>query len=432
VDRHSTADLPSPAHLTFQVILYPNGRILMQYLTMSGFLTSATIGIQNGSKDVGLNVVYNDTYVHDAQAIEFRPIPDWVRLDPTSGTIPAGGHQDVMVTLDATGLEDGVHEGRIDLASNDPYRPLVQVPVTLNVGLTPITYLDFDPDVLNLNAMGQMVRVVIELPEDWDPHAIDVGSIRLNDVVPALPAPVAYTDENANGIEEIVVRFDRAAVEAVLPEGDSVLIAIQGEIPGETWFRGTTTVRAIRPRVTHPNGGEYVSQGQPVTLRWNPASGTGGVRYEVWLSRDGGAAWESLATGLNVTSFDWIVSGALTDGARIRVFAVDGRGVMGYDTSDADFIIAGPLQPPHAIGATLEVGVDPADVLLSWKRPTVDTTHGPADRYRVLRSFSPQGPWSEIAGVTTESARAPLSGTTGAFFVYYKVVAGNAAGYAEE
>ena len=427
VDRFTTG-----SSLTFQVILYPSGRIVYQYLALAGVLDSATVGIQNAARDTGLNVVYNAAYLHDGLAVEFRPIPDWLRLDTTSGTIPAGGHQEVTVTLDAAGLEDGLHEGRIDIASNDPYLPLVQVPVSLMVGLVPTTYLDFDPDTLNLGSMGSLVRLVIELPAEWDARDIDVSTIRLNDTVPARPFPVDFTDENDNGIEEIVVRFSRAAVEAALAEGDAVPIRVQGEFPDRAWFRGDTTVRAIRPRVTQPNGGEYLSQGQPITISWSGAPVSGYVRYEVWLSRNDGASWEPLATGLDGTSYTWTVGGALSDQARIRIFALDSQGVMGYDTSDADFTIAGPLRPPHGIGDTLEVAADTADVILSWKRPATDTTHGPVGQYRVLRALSPQGPWAEIGTVTTESARDPHAGTPGAFVVYYRVVAGNAAGDAAE
>ena len=71
-------------------------------------------------------------------AIEFSASPEWLLLDPTSGTIPAGECQDVTVTLDASELAEGIHEATIDLTSNDPGNPLYQVPVTLNVNQPPV------------------------------------------------------------------------------------------------------------------------------------------------------------------------------------------------------------------------------------------------------------------------------------------------------
>ena len=427
VDRFTTG-----SHLTFQVILYPSGRIVYQYLTLTGVLDSATVGIQNQAKDDGLQVAFNSAYLHDNLAVEIKPIPHWLQVSPAGGTIPAGGAAIVTVSLNAAGLEDGLHEGYVDFASNDPYVPAVQVPVSLTVGLVAPAYLNFDPDALNLSSMGNTVKMVIELPAGLDPHDIVIASIRLNDTVPALPAPISFTDENSNGVPELVVRFDRAAVEAALQPGNAVPITIQGEVRDTAWFRGTTTARVIRPRLTNPNAGGYFLQGEHVTVTWD-AAGPGNTRYEIWLSRDLGATWEAVALNLNATSYDWTVGGASTSGALLRVAARDNQGIMGYDTSDAPFTIAsGTLQPPLPVGDTLDVTADTTDVILSWKRPAVDATHGPVGEYRVLRAVSAEGPWVPIGSTAVETLRDPLSGPAGGAVVYYKVIAGNAAGDAAE
>jgi hypothetical protein len=247
VDRISPS---GGSHLTFQVQLYPSGRILLQYLTMaSATLNSATIGIQNAAKDDGLTTVFNAAYVHDGLAIEIKRIPQWVQVSPTGGTIPAGASQQVTVTFNATGIEDGVHEGFIDVSSNDPYTPKLSVPVRLNVGLVEPTMIDFDPDRLNLSSRGRCVKLVLELPAGLDPRAIGLSSLILNDVVryPAKPCgSVSYGDVDEDGIEEAVLKFDRAEVQAVLSEGDAVPLTVQGEITDVQWFRGTTTIRTMR------------------------------------------------------------------------------------------------------------------------------------------------------------------------------------------
>ncbi len=415
--------------LTFEVILYPNGRIVYQYLTMdSGTLDSATIGTQNDARDDGLNIVYDMPYIHDSLAIEIASTPEWVTASPTGGVIPAGSSQDLLVSLNAMGLDDGVHEATIDLSSNDPYNPLVQVPVTLNVGVIAPTYLNFDPDVLNLSAPGNTVKMVIELPAGWDPHLIDVGSITLNDTVHANPAPVTFTDENNNGIEEIVVKFNRAAVSATLAEGSAVPVTVQFEITDVQWFRGTTTVRALRPHVTQPNGGEYYAAGQMMHVTWQAAPIGTPVTYNVYLSRDGGVAWEMIASNLSGTSYDWTVDGQPTVNARVRVVAVDSQGVVGYDGSDNLFTLATTLMPPNVIGDTLGMEIMGSDLMLYWKQPVSDLTHGPADHYRILASDSPQGPFVEIGTSTGESFLEPITGHSGTAIMYYKVLAANAAG----
>lgn len=61
----------------------------------------------------------------------------WLSVDAGSGTVPAGGPADeVEVTLDATGLANGVHEASLCVRSNDPSRALVEVPVEFTVGAT--------------------------------------------------------------------------------------------------------------------------------------------------------------------------------------------------------------------------------------------------------------------------------------------------------
>ena len=62
----------TPPFYEFQVILYPNGNIVYQYNGLGTRLDSSTIGIQNGTKDDGLTVVYNDgSYLHEGLAIQF-------------------------------------------------------------------------------------------------------------------------------------------------------------------------------------------------------------------------------------------------------------------------------------------------------------------------------------------------------------------------
>src|SRR6185295_14865720 len=64
VPHHTTAGA-----YTFQVILYPSGRMVCQYLNMAGAVNSATVGIQNQARNDGLTVVFNNAYVHNGLAV---------------------------------------------------------------------------------------------------------------------------------------------------------------------------------------------------------------------------------------------------------------------------------------------------------------------------------------------------------------------------
>jgi len=62
--------------LTFEIILYENGDIVMQYLNLSGNLQSATVGIEDDWGVTGLQYLYNAPGLSNNKAIHFyRPAP---------------------------------------------------------------------------------------------------------------------------------------------------------------------------------------------------------------------------------------------------------------------------------------------------------------------------------------------------------------------
>ncbi len=71
----------------------------------------------------------------------------WLSEVPTEGTVQPGDCAIVNVTFDSTGLGYGTYSGFLDIASNDPDEPIVDVPVTLNVVAPDISV---NPDSLDL------------------------------------------------------------------------------------------------------------------------------------------------------------------------------------------------------------------------------------------------------------------------------------------
>ena len=139
---------------SFEVILTPAGGITLQYLTLPGLLNSQTVGIQDATGTVGLNIAYNSAYLHDNLAVKIRGALNWLSCDPVSGTVPAGGSVDVTVNFDATGVAAGPHDGLLQVMSNDPLTPVVPVPVTMMVSdLSPVV----DLPLPRVTALGQNV-----------------------------------------------------------------------------------------------------------------------------------------------------------------------------------------------------------------------------------------------------------------------------------
>lgn len=119
---------------SFQIHLYPSGTIEFHYLEMGGTrLDEATIGIQNGTRDVGLAPAFNALYVRSGMAIRFVPSPGWLAVTPATGTVQVGGSVTVDVSFCAGVLGNGTYNAVLHILSNDPQAGDMAVPVTFVV-----------------------------------------------------------------------------------------------------------------------------------------------------------------------------------------------------------------------------------------------------------------------------------------------------------
>ncbi len=105
--------------------------------------------------------------------------------------------------------------------------------------------IDINPDTLNLKSKGKWITCYIELPGDYDVEDIDVSTIKLNDQVPAESRPTGVGDCDDDGIAELMVKFDRSAVQEILEAGDEVEITVTGELNDDTKFEGSDKIRVI-------------------------------------------------------------------------------------------------------------------------------------------------------------------------------------------
>lgn len=111
---------------------------------------------------------------------------------------------------------------------------------------------DFSPGILNLPSRGLRVTGYLEPLSPFAASDIDVASIRLNGTVPVDPAaPTALGDHDGNGIPDLMVKFNRAAVELTVSEGDDVAITVTGTMDGQS-FTGTDQIIVRRAAVPAP------------------------------------------------------------------------------------------------------------------------------------------------------------------------------------
>jgi hypothetical protein len=115
----------------FQIILYNNQKIDINYRLMEGYTSSATIVIQNDNGTDAIQVAYNNEYVHDQLTLTFKPTNDW--LNPISDSNSLNFGEQITYNIDINGslIEDANDMAYIIINSNSS-DPVSTIPITLS------------------------------------------------------------------------------------------------------------------------------------------------------------------------------------------------------------------------------------------------------------------------------------------------------------
>lgn len=135
-----------------------------------------------------------------------------------------------------------IYTGKIIVESSDAGSKWINI--TIYLGHITAT-IDIDPDTLNLKNKGKWITCYIELPDGYNVTNITVSTILLNDVVPAEDHPTNISDYDNDSIPDLMVKFDRQAVQDILEAGDNVEIIVAGELIDGTYFSGIDIIRVI-------------------------------------------------------------------------------------------------------------------------------------------------------------------------------------------
>ncbi len=141
---------------TFQIILTAPDNIKFQYSSMGpGNTDGASIGIENRTATIGLEIARNEEYVENGMAVQFylgdSNSLDWLDIGSMQGIIDGNSNLNIPVTLDAVGLADGVYDAVLRILTND-YNMLVnELPVTFEVGATYVESEENLPSQITLN-----------------------------------------------------------------------------------------------------------------------------------------------------------------------------------------------------------------------------------------------------------------------------------------
>lgn len=217
--------LCSPADM---IITDPDGLSIGKELNEIPGATYTEIDI-NGDGDLDDVVNIPDRKIGD-YLITVIPEPDASPTDTYTLGALAGGIN--IVLAENVQISDVPSEGYIVRSTETGIMQII--PATIN----------FDPDTINLRSAGKVVTVYIELPTCYDVEQINISSIMVDGIVPALTKPIEVGDYDDDGIPDLMVKFDKAVVQNILSAGEQVEITITGQVAGIT-FEGSDIIRVI-------------------------------------------------------------------------------------------------------------------------------------------------------------------------------------------
>lgn len=166
---------------TFQLVLYPDGRIVYQYKTVAGAIDKCTVGIMDDrSAGPAVQVVDRAAYLKNSLAIEFLPPqPRWISYSVTNGTVTGGGFTSVEFGADASELAAGDYYATLTVTHNDTSRSAIEIPVEFHV--TAVSDGDLDGD---------------GLPDEWETQYFG-GPTNAN--------PIAMASNGVNTVQEAYI-----------------------------------------------------------------------------------------------------------------------------------------------------------------------------------------------------------------------------------
>jgi hypothetical protein len=130
------------------------------------------------------------------------------------------------------------HSREVALENRPTLIVVVAVPATIGI----------DPNTLNLKSNGKWITCYIELPLGYSVENINVSTVELavgSNNLSAELWPTGIGDYDNDGIPDLMVKFNRSAVQALLSVG-KVEVTVTGEV-NEIPFEGWDNIRVINP-----------------------------------------------------------------------------------------------------------------------------------------------------------------------------------------
>ena len=158
----------------------------------------------------------------DGETSELAPLPGTTRAVP----VDINNHGSVLGYCTATDVRR--------IAVWDPVIPVVVADMVI------------EPGTLNPKSKGKWVTAYIELPADAEQtlQDIDLTSVKLQDSIAPAESPTSIGDHDGDGIPDLMLKFDRAALCAVLGTGTQT-VKLAGQFADGTLIESECAVRVL-------------------------------------------------------------------------------------------------------------------------------------------------------------------------------------------
>ena len=160
----------------FQIVLHKNKIIDINYRNMDGYTTSATIGIQNNNGSDGIEIIYNDDYVHENLRLSFKPNNLWLAPINDSNTLNFGEQAIYDVEVDASQVNGQNEVSYILVESNSTESNLV-VPINVTFVDNSIVGDINGDEVINVLDVVIIVNLIVSNAEYMEEADLNEDSI---------------------------------------------------------------------------------------------------------------------------------------------------------------------------------------------------------------------------------------------------------------
>jgi hypothetical protein len=127
---------PAGRRVSFQALLYGDGRIVFQYGSLGALPADLAVGLQRSPSDFQELGCGPSAPVRSGLAIEFRPqTPStiWAHIDETAFSVAPNDAVELPVRLIWTRPGAWPLQGSVQIQTDDPWAPLRRIPISLSV-----------------------------------------------------------------------------------------------------------------------------------------------------------------------------------------------------------------------------------------------------------------------------------------------------------